>query len=420
MVNEPWGLIKDPLYGYVPVTELEKEIIDTRIVQRLRRLRQLAGAEYVYPGANHTRFEHSLGAMHLAGLMAANVTEDKMEIQALRLAGLLHDIGHGPFSHIFEHILAKQNKNHEDITSWLVENTEISDILQPSGIKPKDMSDLAIGKMESKSRAYLNQVIRSSIDADKLDYVVRDSFHTGAEYGSVDVFRLIYTIEPFKDNLVVNTTALTTLEAFLIARVLSFRSIYYHRVCRAVQRMLADALDLADEELGLSTFQKPDDYLQMDDYTIWTELKKCDASRPIIERLERRELLKCAYTAEFFVQEHPTIDLLEKDSVRLQVEEEIAIKAKVSPEQVHLDSPLLPSVPYRHSRQLDPMEIPGVAYIGKKKVSVNIVELSRVISALKGYLDIIRVYTTAPLRRRVGKAAQEVLGGTPYTAGISM
>ncbi|MHA2426707.1 MAG: hypothetical protein ACXADB_01545, partial [Candidatus Hermodarchaeia archaeon] len=108
------------------------------------------------------------------------------------------------------------------------------------------------------------------------------------------------------------------------------------------------------------------------------------------------------------------------ESVRKQIEQEIAAKAKVDTEKVQLDSPLLPSVPYRHSSQLDPMEIPGFAYVGKKKIAVDLVELSRVISSLKGYLDIIRVYTTAPLRKRVGKAAQEVLGGTPYVSGISM
>lgn len=420
MVRERWGFIKDPLYGYVAITTLEKNVIDTRVVQRLRRLRQLAGAEFVYPGANHTRFEHSVGAMHLAGLLAENITEDETEIQALRLAALLHDIGHGPFSHIFEEILSKQKRNHEDITTWLVKNSELADILRDGGFDPDELSQLAIGKLERKGQLYLNQVVRSSVDVDKLDYIVRDSFHTGAEYGSVDVFRLIYTTEPFQGNLAVNITAITTLEAFLIARVLSFRSIYYHRVCRAVQRMLADALSFADEELGFSRFKEPDEYLDMDDYTTWASLKQCPASRPIMEQLERRELLKCAYTVESIVQDHPTIDLLDKESVRKQIEKEIAEKAKVDADKVHLDSPLLPSVPYRHSSQLDPMEIPGFAYVGKKKIAVNLLEVSRVISSLKGYLDIVRVYTPASFRKRVGKAAQEVLGGTPYVSGISM
>jgi len=420
MSAEPWGFIKDPIYGYVAITELEKTVIDTRVVQRLRRLRQLAGAEFVYPGANHTRFEHSLGAMHLAGLMGEKISGKEEEIQAFRLAALLHDVGHGPFSHIFEHILSRCNRTHEDITTWLIEKSELADVLKAAGIDAREMGLLAVGKLQSKDKSYFNQVIRSSVDVDKLDFIVRDSFHTGAEYGGVDVFRLIYTIEPFQGNLAVNTTALSTLEGLLIARVLSFRSIYYHRVCRAVQLMLAEALDLADEELHLSAFETPDDYLNMDDYSVWSQLKQCAASRPIMERLERRDLLKCAYTAESMVQQHPTMDLFAKDTVRKQVEEEIAAKARVRAADVRIDSPLLPGVPYRHAVQLDPMEIPGFAYVGKKKVPVKIAQMSRVISALRGYLDIVRVYTEAPLRPRVAKAALEVLGGTPYEAGISM
>ena len=420
MSAEPWGFIKDPIYGYVAITELEKTVIDTRVVQRLRRLRQLAGAEFVYPGANHTRFEHSVGAMHLAGLMGERISGKDEEIQAFRLAALLHDVGHGPFSHIFEHILSRANRTHEDITTWLIQKSELADVLKEAGIDAREMSLLAVGKLESKEKSYFNQVIRSSVDVDKLDFIVRDSFHTGAEYGGVDVFRLIYTIEPFQGNLAVNTTALSTLEGLLIARVLSFRSIYYHRVCRAVQLMLGEALDLADEELGLSAFKTPDEYLNMDDYAVWSQLKQCPASRPVMERLERRDLLKCAYTAESMVQQHPTMDLFAKDTVRKHVEEEIAAKAKVRPADVRIDSPLLPGVPYRHAVQLDPMEIPGFAYVGKKKVPVKIAQMSRVISALRGYLDIVRVYTEAPLRPRVAKAALEVLGGTPYEAGISM
>lgn len=420
MAAEPWGFIKDPIYGYIAITDLEKTVIDTRVVQRLRRLRQLAGAEFVYPGANHTRFEHSVGAMHLAGLLGEKISGKEEEIQAFRLAALLHDVGHGPFSHIFEHILSRCNRTHEDITTWLIQKTELADVLKEAGIDAREMSLLAVGKLESRDKSYFNQVIRSSVDVDKLDYIVRDSFHTGAEYGGVDVFRLIYTIEPFQGNLAVNTTALSTLEGLLIARVLSFRSIYYHRVCRAVQLMLAEALDLADAELGLSAFATPDDYLNMDDYGVWSQLKRCAASRPIMERLERRDLLKCAYTAESMVQQHPTMDLFAKDAVRKQVEEEIAAKAKVAAADVRIDSPLLPGVPYRHAVQLDPMEIPGFAYVGKKKVPVKIAQMSRVISALRGYLDIVRVYTEAPLRPRVAKAALDVLGGTPYEAGISM
>src|SRR5512136_1899195 len=119
-----WGEIKDPVHGYVYITEREKAIIDSYPVQRLRRLRQLAGAEFVYPGANHTRFEHSVGVMYLTDRVTANpnISEhlNKEETEIVKTAALLHDVGHGPFSHVFEQLLVKQDKTHKDITSWII------------------------------------------------------------------------------------------------------------------------------------------------------------------------------------------------------------------------------------------------------------------------------------------------------------
>ncbi|MEM2739154.1 MAG: HD domain-containing protein, partial [Candidatus Bathyarchaeia archaeon] len=180
-----WGEIKDPVHGYVYITEQEKEIIDSYPVQRLRRLRQLAGAEYVYPGANHTRFEHSVGVMYLAGKVVENPNIHQIvheeDIEAVRIAGLLHDVGHGPFSHVFEHLLTgKLNKTHEDITMWIIKNSELKDVISKLGYKPEYIAELAAGSLLEDPKAFLNQIIRSSIDVDKLDFVVRDTYHTGA------------------------------------------------------------------------------------------------------------------------------------------------------------------------------------------------------------------------------------------------
>ncbi len=117
--------IRDPLHGYIFISQLEREVIDTRPVQRLHNIRQLAGAYLTYPGADHSRFGHSLGTKHLAGLFAQRLVNqqqyDMQYIQLVRIAGLLHDIGHGPFSHTFEHILHRYPKTtHEDMTTWLI------------------------------------------------------------------------------------------------------------------------------------------------------------------------------------------------------------------------------------------------------------------------------------------------------------
>src|SRR4030066_10789 len=145
-----WGEIKDPVHGYVYITEAEKNIVDSYPMQRLRRLRQLAGSEYVYPGANHTRFEHCLSVMYLAGKVAENhnlsrVISDE-EADMIRVSGLLHDVGHGPFSHVFEQLLIRDlEKTHEDITSWLIATSEVGDKIAKMGFNPQEVAKLAVG-----------------------------------------------------------------------------------------------------------------------------------------------------------------------------------------------------------------------------------------------------------------------------------
>ncbi|RLI22594.1 hypothetical protein DRO54_00690 [Candidatus Bathyarchaeota archaeon] len=425
MPKKYWGEIKDPIYGYIYITEFEKEIIDSFPVQRLRRLRQLAGAEYVYPAANHTRFEHSLGVLYLAGRLVENsnlseyIAED--EIQMVKLAALLHDVGHGPFSHIFEHLLSKfMGKTHEDMTFWVIKKSELADKLKGLGYSPEKVAKLAVGRLHKKGKAFLDQIIRSSVDVDKLDFIVRDTYHTGAEYGHVDIFRLIHTIDVLDENLAVDIGALSALESFIIARIESFRSIYFHRVSRAAQMMIALAMEKAKDELGLISFKTPEEYLSFNDYTVWTMLKRCEKSKQIIENLEKRNLLKCAFERTFYEKDRTVSRIFEFEEIRNQIRNEIAQKAKVDPEKVIIDVPTLPSVPYRHSALMEPMEIP-VFYKTKegKKIPKRLSEVSGIFDVLKGFMNIIRVYTEQPYREKVGEAAAEMLGGTPYSAKIS-
>ncbi len=420
-----WGEVKDPIYGYVYITESEREVIDSYPVQRLRRLRQLAGAEYVYPGANHTRFEHSVGVMYLSGKVVENPnisqTVSEEDVEAVRLAGLLHDVGHGPFSHVFEHLLTKKlGKTHEDMTVWIIKNSELKDVLGKLGHNPEYIAEMAAGYLPDRSKAFLNQIIRSSIDVDKLDFVVRDTYHTGAEYGFVDIFRLIHSFDVLDGNLAVDIGALSTLESFIIARIESFKSIYFHRVGRAVQIMLATALEKADPELGLSTFKTPEEYLDMDDYTVWTMLRNCEKSRQIIKDLERRRMLKCAYEQTFYVKDKTVSNIFSAEEFRNQVRDRIAREANVEPDTIMIDVPTVPSVPYHHSMFVEPMEIPVFSKTrdGRKEVR-RLSEISGILEVLKGFINILRVYTDEKNRARVAEAAVKVLGEIPSSAKIS-
>jgi len=425
LLKRHWGEIKDPVHGYVYITEAEKEIIDSYPVQRLHRLRQLAGAEFVYPGANHTRFEHSIGVMYLAGLLSEtpslsqHLSED--EAQTIRIAALLHDVGHGPFSHVFEHLLVKfLKKTHEDMTTWVIRESELRDVINGLGYDPDLIGKLAVGVLNKPGKAFIDQMIRSAVDVDKLDFVVRDTYHTGAEYGYVDIFRVIHMLDILDENLAIDLGALSALESFILARIESFKSIYFHRVGRAAQIMIAAAMEEAKDELGLVDFQSPAEYLTLNDYTTWTMLKACERSKSIMENLERRKLLKLVYERTFYVRDKTMSGIFGAEEVRDQMRDKIASEAGVESRTVVIDVPTVPSVPYRHSVLLEPMEIP-VFHKTKdgKRIPGRLSEVSGVFDVLKGFMNILRVYSAEEHRREVGAAATKLLGEVPFSARIS-
>jgi len=414
MGSQYWGFIKDPLYGYIRITEVERKVIDTQPVQRLRRIKQLSGAEYAYPAANHTRFEHSLGTMYLAGVLAQSIPVDlsDQEVQKIRLAALLHDVGHAPFSHLFEPLLKKYlGKTHEDMAFWIIAESELSSTLRAEGFDPDEVGKLAVGKLGDSHHPFLDQIIRSSVDVDKMDFIVRDSYHTGAGYGYVDIFRLIYTMDILDGNLAVDVTAIPTLETFLLARLESFRAIYFHRAARAVQIMMLKALEQARDELDIEKIKTPETYLTLDDYYVWSILKRCKKSRGIMQDIEQRRLLKCAYERTFFAKDELFTSVLTNEAVRKQIEDEIAVKAKVSSEDVSIDVPSLPSVPYHYAIEIEPMDIPVFSKTKSgEKISQRLTELSKVVDVLKVFMNVIRVYTKESYRNDVMKAAENVFG----------
>ena len=420
-----WGEIKDPVHVYVYITEAEKNIIDTYPMQRLRRLRQLAGSEYVYPGANHTRFEHCLGVMYLAGHVLENPNISRIvndeEVDMCRISALLHDCGHGPFSHVFEHLLIKDlEKTHEDITSWIIEKSEVSDKLSKMGFNSKEVAGMAVGKLHKKDRAFLDQIISSAVDVDKQDFIVRDTYHTGAEYGFIDVYRLIHALDVLGENLAVELGALSALEAFVIARIESFKSIYFHRVGRAAQIMLATAMDKANKELGLTAFKTPEEYMALDDYTVWAALRKCKASNEIISNLENRRMLKCAYERTFYEKDAMISNLFGREAYRTQVQSEIAREAGVELDSVIIDVPTVPSVPYHHAVLMESTEIPVfIRSPGGEKKLQRLSESSKIFETLKGFMNILRVYTSEADRTKVEKATAKILGKIPSAAKIS-
>lgn len=424
--------IRDPIHGYIFISELEKRIIDTHIFQRLRRIKQLGGAYLTYPGAEHTRFGHSLGAMHLAGVVGEHlvnlglIKED--EIEYLRIAALLHDIGHGPFSHVYEDISMKYlGKDHEDLTYWLITESEIKDILNDYGLDVEEVATLAISKKNSEKMKILDQVISSQYDVDKMDFLVRDSHFTGVQYGLVDIFRIIHSLDVINGKLAVEIPgALYALESFLIARYEMFKAVYYHRSVRSANLMLSEAMNLAREYLGIIGFKTPEEYILFDDGYIITKIRELKQTKEkelkqaykLIEMYTKRELLKCAYEITVHTKNKFLASILTIERLRREIEREIAKRAEINENEVFIDVPTLPSIPY-NPRQLDPMEIIVFENRDSEKIPHKLSEISDIVNVLKGYIDVIRAYTFPEYRKSVEKATREVLGEPPPSTRIS-
>ncbi len=430
--------VRDPIHGYVGMTDVERRIIDTWPVQRLRGIKQLSIASIVYPGGDHTRFSHALGTMHLAGQIAdalrRSVKLSDDEWQLVRLAGLLHDIGHGPFSHSYEEILVKyRGANHEQMGKEIVKKSELADVLKECGFEPSELIELTFGK-EAKGRRYLHQATASQVDADKLDFLVRDSYYTGVDYGRIDISRLIQAMSVHGNDIAIDLKALHALEAFMIARYEMFLAVYYHHAVRAAEILLHKAMDYANELIGLTDFKDVDEFLRMDDAYVATKLRALDPAgfkapkkrklaelaKQMMNRIDSRDLLKAAYQRNVHIRDPYVAKLLSDEAVRHQKEEEIAKRAGVDPEHVVVDVPTLDSIPY-YPREIDPMEVPVYRTTGEgKQELVQLSQYSRLINVLKGYIDIIRVYTVKEHRAKVEDAAAEVFKTLPFAAQISM
>jgi len=418
VVFKPVAEISDPIHGYVYLSEVERDIIDTHVFQRLRRIRQLAGAHLTYPGAQHSRFEHSLGTMHLAG-RAGHVLSDKGyinedQIQTLRIAALLHDIGHGPFSHLFEEVMAEHsNITHEDIGRKIIQQTEIKDILGKHGFNAKSISMLSFG--ESKI-SFLNEIIAGGLSADVMDYLLRDSYFTGAEYGKIDAERLISSFEVHNKRLALDKAALYSFESLMISRYEMFKAVYFHKTVRSAEVMLLRSMLLADKELKL-TDSSLANYLELTDDATMVKLASLSPRNDDLKLAAKlaadyrdRRLLKCVF--EKILHKSPNIlrRIVSKRTLKI-LTDEIASSAKVDPNKVYLDASKAPSVPLTPTKE----ELSSIILVGKdsgKKVHYTLpISEIPLISSISGFMDMIRVYTTRENREKVGRAVKKVLGG---------
>ena len=313
--------VRDPVHGFLRLCETETKLMGTRLFQRLRRIRQLAMADLVYPGALHTRFDHSLGVCHIAQLMAEQLRLDVDETRLVRIAALLHDLGHGPFSHVSENLLEryadrtklraeqKKEKIHELVTGHLIRHDP--DIVRILG---QDMCDQVV-KLLAKGHGQpaLRSIVSGPLDADKQDYLLRDSLFCGVEYGVFDIHQLHRSLlldGPEDDKqLMIASDGIHAVEQYVLAKYYLTTSVYRHRVRLITDRMIVRALVLGVEEDNLAdlrqlyAFDNSPDFF--DRYATWDDatllLKFGDVGKhtlcgQMLDRLQSRQLHKQVYS----------------------------------------------------------------------------------------------------------------------------
>ena len=356
--------IRDPVYGFISINEFEKEIIDTDAFQRLRRIHQLAFSSMAYPGAVHTRFEHSLGVMHLAGLMYDAIIEDpnnrellfrtlpygekrdklpeefERDRQLIRIAALLHDIGHAPFSHAAEGLLPKNSsgekfKHDRDYAPAIIRDP-LKDVIEKSpfnkfGIRAEQIAEFFEEKRLGGERAFWKSIISSQLDADRGDFLLRDSHHAGVKYGVYDFFRLLNTLtlarqpeEPDDIILGVNENGLRVAESFIIARYLMYTQVTFHKTRRAFDYHLANAMAEIIGELPAPS--EINEYLKSDDLTVLNDIRRMKDSNKDCEAIWYRRHVRCVCSTELMQADIKPEDIQNKqrkvDDARARLERE--------------------------------------------------------------------------------------------------
>ena len=418
--------IRDPIHGFIELDEWERAIVNHPIFQRLRRIRQLGLTDMVYPGATHSRFEHSLGVMHVATKMFDAIVKRKRDFlkekyhftdggferdrRIVRLAALLHDVGHAPFSHAGEPDLMPRDEKgrrykHESYSAAIVvalmkEVIEEHSLNQNHEIKAHDIADFLEGKSSVGRRLFWRHLVSGQLDADRADYLLRDSHHIGVAYGHYDLERLLTTLTAIEDPatgspaLAVEEGGLHAAEGLIIARYMMFTQVYFHHTRRAYDHHLVEAMrPLLAESQGV--FPPPIDkqslkeYLKWDDWYVVGRLTARDGGANGAIILNRRHDRRIYETPEYLERE----DLQRLDAVREALDDKASFEDR----------------PQKSWYALGSTDIPIVGRTEREKeVVTRLSERSTVVSGLKA-VNQRRIYSTLEQQEECRKIVAQVM-----------
>ena len=398
--------VKDTVHDHIEIDGVAAALLDTPTVQRLRRVKQLGTVQLVYPSANHTRFEHSLGVYHLARQALEHLGIEGKHADRIEAAAMLHDVGHGPFSHNLEALTHRRTGKYHDDVGALLADGAVGDVLRDHGLDPERIANIVAGE------GTYGQLVSGELDVDRMDYLVRDAYHTGVPYGTIDTGRFVRELA-FVDgvdntaaedetndgpSLVLDEGNVQTAESLLLARALMNPVVYTHPVARISKAMLRRAA----AELLDTTATTAAELRRMDDHDFLAALRRCPETAELSRRYDERDLYKRAVWAEY--DDVPDRVHEADHEMEIKFEREIADEAGLDREHVILDVPPEPSMRESTAR---------VTVNGEVR---RLERQSPLVSALRTAQRNqwrLGVYAPAAATDRVGRAAAGVLGLNP-------
>ncbi|MEZ3115568.1 HD domain-containing protein [Halobaculum sp. MBLA0147] len=390
--------IKDSVHDHIEVDGVAADLLDTPAVQRLRRISQLGTVRLVYPSANHTRFEHSLGVYHLADRALDSLGVAGTEAERVRAAALLHDVGHAPFSHNVEALLHRRTGLYHDDVGELLTDATVGEVLRDHDLEPDRVAGLIAGE------GRYGQLVSGELDVDRMDYLVRDAHHTGVPYGTIDHERLIRELTFADGELVLAEGNVQTAESLLLARALMNPTVYTQHTARISKAMLRRATErLLDE-----TDHTAHEVRRWDDYDLLAALRATEATSEFARRYDERDLYKRAVWAEY--DDVPArVREFDHDQERA-AERAVADRAGLDASEVIVDVEAEPTM--RESSS----EVVVNDEVRRLEDESPLVSALRVAQRRRWRLG---VYTHADATDRVGAAAVEELGLEADSAPVS-
>jgi uncharacterized protein len=388
------GTVRDSIHRSIPLEPFVFDLLSTAQLQRLRRIRQLGGVHLVYPGANHSRFEHALGAYALARKAAETLAMDREDALVVMAGALLHDVGHGPFSHTSDEFLNEAGRRHEDLSVDLVRWSTIANVLDRHEIPVDRVVDAIEGK------GSLGDLVAGDLDVDRMDYLMRDAFYTGVRM-SVDTDRILTGLVMSEDAIALDERSLAAAESLLVTRFMMYPSVYMHHTCRSIERMITCGVRQLFDNGTLSV----QDLERLDDAKLLMRMEQGPGeAAEIAQRLDERRLYKRAIEGNLHTaQETKGMMELSQDPKRRQgLEQAIAERAGVAAHHVLIDVP-----PTRYMKET------GLKVLMRDGSMLPLPEASSLISALEhATADHWRFWVFTPKRHQthVAQAAIEELG----------